>query len=115
MSTDTKDAAYLYDISVAAKEVGEFVAGLSFSDFEKDKKCRYAVERQLLVIGEAANHLSETITTANPEIPWANMVGLRNIIAHDYGEVLVERVWVVAKKNIPQLITQIDPLLKSFS
>lgn len=115
MSTDTKDAAYLYDIAVAAQDVGEFVAGLSFGDFEKDKKCRYAVERQLLVIGEAANHLSESIIAANPDVPWSSMVGLRNIIAHDYGEVLVERVWIVATKNIPQLIQQIEPLLKSFS
>jgi uncharacterized protein with HEPN domain len=72
------------------------------------------VERQLLVIGEAANHLSEAITAANPEIPWAAMVGLRNIIAHDYGEVLVERIWIVATKNIPPLIEQIESLLKSF-
>ncbi|MBN2344312.1 MAG: DUF86 domain-containing protein [Deltaproteobacteria bacterium] len=93
MSIDSRDAAYLYDIFVAAKDVDEFVAGLTFGDFEQDKKCRYAVERQLLVIGEAANHLSEATTAANPEIPWAAMVGLRNIIAHDYGEILIERIW----------------------
>lgn len=60
-----------------------------------------------------STNLSAAITAANPEIPWAAMVGLRNIIAHDYGEVLVERIWIVATKNIPPLIGQIDPLLKS--
>jgi uncharacterized protein with HEPN domain len=112
LTREEKDPAYLWDILTAAEDIRDFVAGISFAEFENDKKCRFAVERQLLVIGEAARHLSESLTEAHPEIPWTHMVGLRNIIAHDYGEILTERIWTVTQKNIPVLIQEISGLLK---
>ncbi|MEA1973264.1 MAG: HepT-like ribonuclease domain-containing protein, partial [Candidatus Cloacimonadota bacterium] len=74
-----------------------------FHDFEKDKMRRFAVERQLLVIGEAANHLSEGFMKESAHIPWEKIIGLRNIIAHEYGEILVERIWITALNHIQEL------------
>jgi uncharacterized protein with HEPN domain len=62
------------------------------------------VERQLLVIGEAAAHLSDAYKDDHPELPWKRIIGQRNVLAHEYGEVLVERIWRVVRKNIPFLI-----------
>ena len=59
MRPEQRDAAYLWDIHQAAQEIIHFVENLIFYDFENDKMVRYAVERQLLVIGEAAKHISE--------------------------------------------------------
>ena len=72
---------------------------------------RYAVERQILVIGEAAKGLSNSLKEKTPEIPWGAIVGQRDILAHEYGDILVERVWRVAREHIPQLLEQIEPLI----
>ena len=95
----------------AALEITHFVQTLSFYDFENNKMARYAVERQLLVIGEAANHVSESFKTRHSHIPWASIIAQRNILAHEYGEILVERIWWVATEKIPELIKAIKPLV----
>ena len=74
---------------------------------------RYAVERQVLVIGEAAARVSEDLRQAHPEIPWKSIIGQRNVLAHEYGEILVERVWLVAKDRMPELIRLLEPLVPS--
>jgi uncharacterized protein with HEPN domain len=114
LKREDKDRAYLWDILSAAEDIHGFVDGVSLMEFENDKKCRFAVERQLLVIGEAAHHLSSELTDAHPDIPWSQMVGLRNIIVHDYGEILTERVWTVTQKHIPMLIWKMSALLEEF-
>ena len=111
MRPENKDAAYLWDIHQAALEIMQFVKDMKFYDFENNKMARYAVERQLLVIGEAANHVTESFRKQHPHIPWQSMVSLRNILAHEYGEILVERIWRVAAEKIPDLIRDIQPLI----
>lgn len=111
MQPEDRDVAFLWDILEAAKDIRDFVRKMIFDDFSSDKKTRYAVERQLLVIGEAAKGLSDSYKQKYPEIPWKSMVGLRNILAHEYGEVLVERIWLIATEKIPALIEIFDPLI----
>jgi len=72
---------------------------------------RYAVERQLLVIGEAANHISVQFRENHPEIPWQPMIGLRNILAHEYGEIKVDRIWNAATASVPELLKVLQPLI----
>jgi uncharacterized protein with HEPN domain len=111
MRPEERDAAYLWDMLDAAKEISQFVQGLTFNQFEQNKAVRYAVERQLLVIGEAANHVSPEFKNNHAEIPWAGIIAQRNVLAHEYGEILIERVWVTAKEKIPFLVEQLGPLI----
>jgi len=111
MQPEDRDIAFLWDIFEAAKDIHDFVRETTFKEFSLDKKTRYAVERQLIVIGEAAQRISERYKEEHDEIPWKKMVGLRNILAHEYGEVLVERIWLIARENIPSLIDIIVPLI----
>ena len=111
MLPEQRDAAYLWDIHQASQEITHFVENLIFHDFENDKMIRYAVERQLLVIGEAANHVTESFKARHPHIPWKSIIAQRNILAHEYGEILVERIWRVATEKIPELIKAIEPLV----
>jgi len=111
MQPEDRDIAFLWDIFEAAKDVHDFVRETTFKEFSADKKSRYAVERQLLVIGEAAKRISDNFKQKHDEIPWKRMVGLRNILAHEYGEVLVERVWLIATENIPALIDILSPII----
>jgi len=87
MQPDDRDIAFLWDILEAANDVHDFVKNINLQKFSSDKKTRYAVERQLLVIGEAAKRISESYKQKHAEIPWKRMVGLRNILAHEYGEI----------------------------
>jgi len=111
MQPEDRDIAFLWDIFEAAKDIHDFVRGITFKEFSLDKKTRYAVERQLLVIGEAAKKISENYKQKHDKIPWNKIVGLRNILAHEYGEVLVERIWLIANENIPSLIDILGPLI----
>ncbi|HSA33158.1 MAG TPA: DUF86 domain-containing protein [bacterium] len=111
MRPEDRDLSYIWDMLQAARDIVSFIEGKNFNKFEKDKLTRFAVERQLLVIGEAANHLSDGFQAAHAAIPWKRIIGLRNILAHDYGEILTERVWFTALHHIPELISQIEPLI----
>lgn len=111
MRPEQRDAALLWDMKQAAYEVAEFVEGISYEEFASKKVLRYAVERQILVIGEAAGRVSSTLKDAHPEIHWSSIIAQRNILAHEYGEILVERIWRVASERIPELIKLLDPLI----
>jgi uncharacterized protein with HEPN domain len=111
MRPEERDPGLLWDIVDHAKAVVGFVAGKTFADFERDRILRQAVERSLEVVGEAAGHVSPTFRDAHPEIPWRRLVGLRNILAHDYGGVLVAKVWEIAIRSVPELLAQVEPLV----
>ena len=111
MLPEEKDAALLWDMLKAASEIVQFVEGATYARFQSDKMLRYAVERQILVIGEAAKKVSMTFKNSCPQIPWSAIVGQRNILAHEYGEVLVERIWRVATVFVPELIRSLTPLI----
>jgi len=111
MQPEQRDAALLWDMREAACEIAQFVKGISYEEFESNKVLRYAVERQILVIGEAAGRVSSTLRDTHLEIPWGSIIAQRNILAHEYGEILVERIWRVATERIPELIRLLDPLI----
>ena len=111
MPLDKRELSYLWDMQNAAKEINEFMSGVKFANFEKNKVLRYAAERLLLIIGEAANHLSPQFRKKHPEIPWAIFIQFRNILAHEYGESLLSRVWLAATESVPELLKALEKLL----
>ena len=111
MLPEKEELAYLWDILDAAKAIRDFTNQISFDQYLKDRKLQMAVERALEIIGIAARHVSERFQANHPEIPWKTMIGQRNVLAHEYGEIRQERIWTVVSINIPELIKQIEPLL----
>ena len=115
MPLDERDLSYFIDILECIIDIKDFVSGVSFNDFTKDKMRKLAVERQLEVIGQAANKISKNTQSLYPDIPWQNIIGLRNKLAHDYGEILAKRIWDISKNSIEDLylkITGIQELRK---
>ena len=108
---EDRDPAYIWDMLEAAQDISNYIAGMRFHDYEQNSMAQAAVERKLEIIGEAARRVSDSLKTANPEIPWRGMIGLRNVLIHEYGEVRTERVWLVASDRIPELIEMLTPLL----
>jgi uncharacterized protein with HEPN domain len=111
MPLDEQAKSYLWDIRDAAREIHEFISGVKLNQFEKNKILRYAIERQLHVIGEAAVHISPQFRKKHPEINWARLIELRNVLAHEYGETLTNRVWLAATDGLPELLKALDALL----
>lgn len=111
MQLDERDKAYLWDMLDSALAVQEYVRGRTPNDYLKDRMLRNAVERSIEIIGEAARHVSDSLKKAHPEIPWRSVIGQRNILAHEYGEIRHENVWKVAAERIPELIIALEALV----
>ena len=113
MPASPRDAGYLWDIIAAAREIGEFLAGKTYSDFVSNRMLRLAIERDIEIIGEAARRVSAEFRTGHPEVPWAKIVSQRNVIIHEYDELKLGRMWMVATERVPELIPLLEPLIPS--
>ncbi len=111
MDPHERDLAYLWDIRNAAQQIVNFVEGVSYHKFEQDSLIQSAVEMQLIIIGEAARRLSTEFKEKHTKLPWRSIIALRNILTHEYGEVRVDRIWMIVSANIPEMIEYIDPLI----
>jgi len=105
------DAAVLWDMLDAAQAVGDFIVSKGLEDYLRDRMLRGAVERHLEIIGEAARKVSESFKIEHPEIPWRRIIGLRNVLAHEYGEIKNEKMWDLAKNKLPDLVLALRPLI----
>lgn len=63
------------------------------------------------IIGEAARRVSDEFKANHSEIPWRNIIGLRNILIHEYGEIRISRIWQIATTNVSELIDLINSLI----
>ena len=91
-----------------AQDINDFTKEIQYHEFEKDKMRKLAVERQLEVIGQAANKISKETQNILKNIPWTNIIGLRNKLAHDYGEILAERIWIISRESIQELMKELE-------
>jgi uncharacterized protein with HEPN domain len=65
----------------------------------------------LQIIGEAASKLSADLRTAHPEVPWSRIIGMRNVLIHDYLAIDIDIVWTAVERDLPQLRGQIQAVL----
>jgi len=110
-----RDDALLCDILLAAKKLIKFTAGVSQQEFENSDLLQSAVIRELGVIGEAARAMSLEFQSAHAEIPWHEIIGMRNRLIHEYSRVDLVRVWDTVRHDIPGLVSMLEPLQDSES
>ena len=106
-----RDETYLLDILIAARKALKFVEGIDRDKFEDNEIIQNAVIRPLEIIGEASARVSKDFRKAHAEIPWQEMVGLRNRLIHEYFRIDFGAVWDTLHKDIPNLIEIIEPLV----
>ncbi|MGD0522961.1 MAG: DUF86 domain-containing protein [Candidatus Microgenomates bacterium] len=103
---------YLEDISAAIKLILEdYVSGINFEEFNKDKKTQDAVIRQIAIIGEAMGKLSKKFLENHSELPDREAVAMRNVLVHDYDWVDTEEVWRTIKEDLPRLKETVGKIL----
>jgi len=108
MRPEEMDAARLWDMLTYAREIRQGMSELTFTDYMADADRRMATERRLEIIGEAARNVSRSFQEAHSEIPWRQIIGLRNVLAHEYGEIKQEMIYRIAANQIPALISLLE-------
>ena len=104
---------YLDDIIESAEKIKSYIAGMSYEDFLNDAKTIDAVLRNLEIIGEAAKRIPENIRQQRPDIEWYKVIGLRNILIHQYSGVDLEIVRQIIGQKLPLFEQQIKNILEN--
>lgn len=107
-----RDESYLLDILAACQLIISFIEGIDRATFDSDLKTQSAVIRQFEILGEATKRLSNEIRASQPEIPWRQMAGMRDVLIHAYDHVNLDQVWFATQTSIPDLTSKIEALLK---
>ncbi len=103
---------YLKDILDSSEKIENYVDALSYEEFELDEKTIDAVIRNFEIIGEASRNIFKDLRDKYPEVPWGNMISMRNILSHEYYRVGLNVVWDTIKEDIPKLKYYIGNILK---
>ena len=102
----------LRDMKDAIVAIRDHLAGAGEELADKDAALLHdALLFQFVVIGEAVKHLTTDTRESAPEIPWADVAGLRDLIAHEYFRIEIDRVLAVVERDLPPLEQAIDRLL----
>jgi len=106
-----RDQQSIQDIWNAVQEILSFTVGMTYEALETDRRTQAAILYEIVVMGEAANRLSSEFRAQHSTIPWKDIIGMRNILTHQYDKVDVEVVWDAINQDIPELMTLLQPLL----
>ena len=98
-------APRLTDILEAIEHIHSEMAGVTIDAFEADWRKRWLVERGVEIISEASRHLTEELKARHPEIPWAKVAGIGNILRHDYESISAPIMWKLVQDDLPPLKT----------
>jgi len=99
----SRDSASLLDIVKAGQLILQFAQGLNREELESDVLRQSAILYQIAIMGEATKRLSREFRQQHPEVPWDDVAGMRDIIAHQYDRLDLNIVWQVIQRNIPEL------------
>jgi uncharacterized protein with HEPN domain len=94
----------------ALNETLTFTDNVSEKDFFQNRMLILSVIKEIEIIGEAASKISEEMKLKYPEIPWKDIIGMRNRLIHGYFEVNIELVWNTIKINLPQLLSLLQKI-----
>jgi uncharacterized protein with HEPN domain len=106
-----RDRQSLLDIVHCAELIHQYLSGKTPSDLETDQILQDAIVRRLEIVGEASRRLSDEARDRLGHIDWSPVIGMRNIIAHQYDRLDLDFVWQAATRDLPRLIEQITPYL----
>ena len=108
------DRERLFDILDAIERI-EAQAARGRTTFAGDDLAQNAVIRWVEIIGEAARGLSDELRQAHPEVPWRQMIAMRNVLFHGYFDMDVDLVWSVAQNDLPKLGAQVRAIVGELS
>jgi uncharacterized protein with HEPN domain len=103
MKGPLSDKIRVQHILDAINEVETYISGVTEERFIQSSEKRFATIKQIEIIGEACNKITDKIKLAHPEVPWDQVIGFRNISIHEYHNVSFHIVWGIAVNDLPFL------------
>ena len=105
-------SAYFRHMLTHAQELAALTRGKTRADLDSDRLLNLALVRLLEIIGEAANRIPIREQERHPQIPWAQIVGLRNRLIHGYDSVDFDILWQIVTYDIPSLIAVLETIVR---
>jgi len=94
---------YLQDIQESIEAIEQYTKNLTKQEFLNNIQIEDAVIRRFEIIGEAVKNLDKHFREQYPEVPWKEIAGMRDVFAHEYFGVELDRVWDAVKDDLPEL------------
>ena len=106
-----RDLVYVGHMLDMARKAVSKTRDLSREEYDNDENLRLALIHLIQVIGEAARQVSREFSDKHPEIQWADIIGMRHKVVHDYLGVDDDIVWQVVAEDLPRLVVALEPLV----
>lgn len=90
--------------------IEQYVSGVTEPNFSRDTEKQDSVIHRLMIIGEAATHVSDDVRRLSPDTQWRAIVAFRNVAIHEYSGISMGRVWEIVQQELPMLKTQLTKL-----
>jgi len=113
MKSELGDKIRLQHILDAIDEIQKYLVAADLSVFLENSMMRFACIKQLEIIGEASNNLSTELKSRFSDIKWPQIVGMRNVFAHEYFGIDSNLVWEIIRHDIPELKEKVEHILRS--
>jgi len=104
----SRERDFLEDIVVAARLAQSYAATVTRDELSQNIEKQDAIVRRLAVIGEASTKIPESVRANLRTIPWSSIVGLRNILVHQYWELDLDELWLIIQRDLPALVDAIE-------
>lgn len=106
------DSVYVAHMLDAIKDIKEMTSGMDEKDFIENKAVRLAVVKSLEIIGEASKCVSKAFRLKNPQIPWSDIIKMRDKTVHFYFGINYSMVWEVVRRDLPALESGLQKAVK---
>ena len=110
MKSPIADEQRLEHIWHCLARIQEVVKTTSRDNLPSNESAQESLFYNLMILGEACNRLTPEFRSSHPDIPWPKIVGLRNVLIHDYSNVDFDIAWQVVTKDINALAAQFEPI-----
>ncbi len=109
------DKVRLNHILDAIIEIESYLNDADFDTFMENSMMRFACIKQMEIVGEASNHISEEVKNRFSEIEWSQIVGMRNVFVHENFGVDTRLVWEIIKNDLPDFKSKVISIMESLS
>jgi len=114
MKSPNRIPAHLWDMIDAIDQLQICLEGKTYENYLEEFLLQKAIERLLEILGEAARRIDREFHAQHPEIDWAQIIGLRNVIVHQYDDLDLEQLWEILHTSLPSLQERLRILLQEF-
>jgi uncharacterized protein with HEPN domain len=111
MRERSRDKGRLEDMLKSITNVQQYVEGVSYDEFVKDTMRYFAIMKNVEIIGEAANLLTRNFRMTHTQLPWRQIVGMRNVLVHGYANISDQKLWQTATEDLAPMAVIINRYL----